>query len=90
MLTKIALKHTAYSRLTKSFERLGTGLKTLALKNFSFPKVHPNILGPGLAQVVKHEKTQIKSIDSPPGPSSGLDKKSHERPTMGFPLLLSA
>ena len=35
----------------KSFQRLGSGLKTLALKNFSFPKVHPNILGPGLAQV---------------------------------------
>ena len=34
-----------------SIENLGTRLKTLALKNFSFPKVHPNILGPGLAQV---------------------------------------
>ena len=29
----------------------GTSLKTLGLKNISFPKVHPNILGPGLAQV---------------------------------------
>ena len=28
----------------------GTGIEKLALRNIKFPRVHPNILGPGLAQ----------------------------------------
>ena len=35
----------------------------MALKNFSFPKVHPNILGPGLAQV-SHRKLQIGQTEN--------------------------
>ena len=71
------MENVCLLKIDPSIENLGTRLKTLALKNFSFPKVHQNILGPGLAQV-KLEKLQIgRSIDFP-GPSFGLDKKPHE------------
>ena len=46
------LTSTVYVHSSRKVRKnTGTALKTLGLKNFSFPKVHPNILGPGLAQV---------------------------------------